>query len=280
MVLGVEVIRIIQGWANPFFDWLFILLSFLGTEEFFLLAVPLIYWLYDKRLGFALGVMFCSSAFLNSLLKDVFALPRPPATEVRVLYASSGTGYGFPSGHAQNGAVFWGMLAWQCRSRRAWVAAAVLVGLIGFSRLYLGLHYPADVLGGAALGAALLAAFFLLAGRGAGASPAPEPWPFLAATIVGLLFYRTEVAFKIAGALSGMGLGYALEEARLDFQPRSHPGRQVAKALLGVGSLAAVYLVGKLLLDASPAFTVLRYFVLSFGGLFAVPWLFRRLGWG
>lgn len=277
---GVEIIRDLQSWANPVLDYFFIFLSFLGTEEFFLVAVPLVYWLYEKRLGFALGVLFCSSAFLNNFLKGLFALPRPPATEVRVLYASSGTGYGFPSGHAQNSTVFWGLLARRRRSRYAWAAAGILVALIGFSRLYLGLHYLADVLGGMGIGAALLAVFLLLERRGADAAPGSAPWSFLAATLLGLFFYRTEVALKVAGALAGMGLGYSLEETYLDFKPRGPAGRQVTKGFLGVAALAVVYLAGKTFLPPWPLVTLLRYFVLSLGGFFAVPWLFRRLGWG
>lgn len=284
--MGVALIKWIQAWSHPVLDYFFICVSFLGTEEFFLLAVPLIYWLYAKRLGFALGVLFCSSAFLNDFLKNLFALPRPPVTEVRVLYATSGTGYGFPSGHAQHGAAFWGLLAAAQRSRSFTWAVGVLVALIGFSRLYLGLHFLADVLGGLAIGTALLLLFLRLgAGGGCVAETGADgrtvaPQYFLLGSLFALLFYHAEVALKATGALVGMGLGFWLEEAHLNFAPQAGARQQAAKALLGIGVLAIIYLAGKRLLPAWPAVTFGRYLVLGFGGFFAVPWLFRRLGWG
>jgi len=99
---------------------------------------------------------------LNLLLKDLFARPRPHFERPLVVEIS----YSFPSGQAMESLVVYGMLAYfgllALRSQRTRVVsvggAAVLVALIGFSRLYLGAHYLSDVLGGFAAGGAWLSA--------------------------------------------------------------------------------------------------------------------------
>ena len=56
--------------------------------------------------------------------------------------------FGLPSGHAQNAVVVWGMLALWIRKTWAWIAGVIIILLIGLSRIYLGVHFPTDVLGG------------------------------------------------------------------------------------------------------------------------------------
>jgi membrane-associated phospholipid phosphatase len=133
--------------------------TFLGTEEFFLLVMPALYWCVDAGLGLRLAVILIASNGLNHLLKLAFHLPRPYWVDTRVHALTTETSYGLPSGHAQNGLAVWGFLAEHMKRRWAWIAALALVGLISLSRVYLGVHFPGDVLGGWVAGGALLWAF-------------------------------------------------------------------------------------------------------------------------
>lgn len=100
---------------------------------------------------------------LNQLLKGLFARPRPSLAEPLL----PESGYSFPSGHAMQSLILYGMLAYflavlALRSWRAKTAVvfglALLVILIGFSRLYLGVHYFSDVVAGFAAGGVWLSA--------------------------------------------------------------------------------------------------------------------------
>ncbi len=133
--------------------------TFLGTEEFFLIVMPALYWCVDAGLGLRLAVILITSNGLNYLLKLAFHLPRPYWVDTRVHALTVETSYGLPSGHAQNGLAVWGFLAAQMKRRWAWIAALALVGLISLSRIYLGVHFPGDVLGGWMVGGVLLWAF-------------------------------------------------------------------------------------------------------------------------
>jgi undecaprenyl-diphosphatase len=114
----------------------------------------------DWRPGVALVVSFGGSVALYSIVKHTVARPRPPTSDM-VVHAS---GYAFTSGHATGSIALWGMLAvvlWASGPARirpfVWPAAVFIVGAVGASRLYLGVHWFTDVVGGYALGGLWLA---------------------------------------------------------------------------------------------------------------------------
>jgi len=133
--------------------------SFLGTENFFLLVLPLIYWCIDAGLGMRVGFMLITSSYINDIFKLLFAGPRPYWVSDKVVAYAGESSFGIPSGHAQNAVGVWGTIAPSVRKRWAWSVAIALMFLIGFSRWYLGVHFPHDVIVGWLLGAILLWAF-------------------------------------------------------------------------------------------------------------------------
>lgn len=138
------------------------ILSFFGSEEFYLLIMPALLWCVNARLGLRVGVMFLLSANLNGALKLLFHAPRPAWLDAKIVAQAVEPSFGFPSGHAQNGMAVWGLLASHTKSRLVWGAALVLAVFIGLSRLALQVHFPGDVLGGWLIGALLLGAFLKL----------------------------------------------------------------------------------------------------------------------
>ena len=130
----------------------------LGSENFYLLAFPLLYWTVESRLRLRVGIFFGVSVFLNEALKILFHQPRPywVSTRVQLLSEPEST-FGVPSGHAQHAVIFWGTLAAYAKRRVIWTAAIGLMLLVGLSRVYLGVHFPHDTLLGWFVGLALLA---------------------------------------------------------------------------------------------------------------------------
>lgn len=158
IAMGVDWIVAIQGlgaWLEAPMQFF----SFLGTENFFLLVLPLIYWCIDARLGMQVGFILITSNYVNGIFKLWFAGPRPYWVSERVIPFAAESSFGVPSGHAQNAVTNWGMLAAGVRRGWAWGVAIALMFFIGFSRWYLGVHFPHDVFLGWLIGAALLWSF-------------------------------------------------------------------------------------------------------------------------
>src|SRR4030095_11242231 len=133
--------------------------SLLGTENFFLLILPVIYWCLDAGLGTRVAFILITSNYLNGIFKLLFAGPRPYWVSDKVIPFAAESSFGAPSGHAQNAVGVWGIIAASQRKRWAWVLAIALMILIGFSRWYLGVHFVHDVIIGWLIGGILLWAF-------------------------------------------------------------------------------------------------------------------------
>jgi undecaprenyl-diphosphatase len=141
--------------ATPGLTRLMLVFSFLGSAAAVtaMCLVAICVFLYYRRTRAAalLAVTMLGVVALDVALKLAFHRPRPVP-----FFGSTPSSYSFPSGHALGSFCFYGMLAAilaaRVRGRGTkfciWMAAALLVGMIGFSRIYLGVHYPSDVIAG------------------------------------------------------------------------------------------------------------------------------------
>jgi undecaprenyl-diphosphatase len=148
----------IHQWANPALDRVMLGLTQLGNPGFILsVVIGSLGWLWwkQKRTEAQLFAIACLGALvLNVGLKLFFAKPRPTLWNYLIIETS----FSFPSGHALGSMVIYGFLAYLLAnqfpkfSRLIYTAAVGLITAIGLSRLYLGVHWPTDVLAGYAVG--------------------------------------------------------------------------------------------------------------------------------
>jgi membrane-associated phospholipid phosphatase len=284
LLRGYEGILWIQTIHNSFLDWLAVAASFLGTEAFYLLFVPIFYWCWSKRDGVRLAMVLLLSSYLISFAKELFHISRPDSAMIRVHYASSASGYSFPSGHAQNAVVFWGWLA-RIRPLRnlAWAIGA-LVLLISWSRIYLGLHFPSDVVGGWLLGGLVFLGLVVLDRR---ISKRPREWegkilPWVGVILPLILFvlHNHTVQVKISGAMLGFCLGYLLESRWVQFSPRATWRQQIGKVLSGLSIGAILAFLLRVHLPQSNEFFFFGYAILglwvSLGFPATYAWIAQR----
>lgn len=149
-----------QDGANPVFDWFFPLWTdFHKTPyfQFFVLPLLLILIFWRSRwtglvfLFFTLVAVGLNDGFFGKIIKQQFARPRPPAAGLPVIMrAPEYGGFSFPSIHAANMACLAVFVGFYFPKLRVplWIIAA----LTAFSRVYCGVHYPLDVIGGMILG--------------------------------------------------------------------------------------------------------------------------------
>jgi membrane-associated phospholipid phosphatase len=161
-----EEIRAIEIAANIFLQslgpWLQVIMKVftnLGSEIFFILVMPAIYWCVDAYVGLRVGVMLLLSGTFNNIFKLLFRGPRPYWISDKVTPVVHESSFGIPSGHAMNSATVWGWMAVEAKKRWSTILALVIIFLIGFSRLVMGVHFLSDVLLGWLLGGILVLVF-------------------------------------------------------------------------------------------------------------------------
>ena len=144
------------------FDWLMLGLPWLGTNLTLLPIIALVsFWLWRKKgrgeLALQLIIVSLGSLIVNAALKDAFGRPRPDLWEHRGQYAWSS----YPSGHAIVCVSVFFTIALMLFRERGWrwpfAAATTLMVVVLYSRLYLGVHWPTDVVGGVLIGLVWLA---------------------------------------------------------------------------------------------------------------------------
>ena len=282
---GVEVVLWLQR-LSPTLDMPFKSLTFLGNLEFFLIFMPLIYWCVDRRIGARLLVLFLISAYVNAVAKVIAGQPRPFQYDSRVRALVHAGGGGLPSGHTQNAVVVWGYLASQLRHRWLWIAAGVLMIGIPLSRLYLGVHFPTDLLGGYLIGALLLILYLRLAGHvEAWLVQKGFVWQIAAAVFlpVGLILINPKdsaYALSAGGVLLGFGSGIILERRWVRFYAGGSFLKKILRYIAGILVLFGLWMGlrrGFAGLEPAWLLRVVRYALVGLWAGLGAPWLFLRL---
>ena len=284
---GLDFIRTVQLIHGPVLDAFFKAVTTLGEEDFFMIVIPTIFWCVDYAEGARLAFVFLLSPYVNSVLKDAFADPRPFELDPTVQRRFSGAeGYGLPSGHAQNAVVLWGTMAICFRKAWLWAVAILLMVLVGFSRIYLGVHFPTDVLGGWVVGAVLLGIYVAVGSRIETWLKRLElRWQLVLAVVVPLallLLHPTASAATPAAVLMGMGVGIALMSRIAPFSAAGPAWQCFLRFLVGIVGVAIVYVGLRFVFpgEGEPLYFFLRVVRYALVGLWAglgAPWLFLQL---
>ncbi len=288
---GTDAVLWVQSFRHPFLDALFQAATLLGEEEFFLLFLPFIYWCLDKKVGIGLAYISVFSNYLNSVVKLTFRLPRP--SDPRLVLLRTETSPSFPSNHTQSAVVNWGYLVSQFRHEIFGIVAVVLILLIAFSRIYVGVHFPQDIVGGLLIGLLLLIAYNWVV-RAIEKRPFDLSLPIkLTLSVViplALLFahpfdvdgtYPAELAVTTMGAILGMSMGFVLEQEHIRFKVDGLWWKRGLRFILGMVLVAIFYLGLKVVFSGeevphSVAITLrmVRYSLVGFSVAFLAPWLF------
>jgi membrane-associated phospholipid phosphatase len=200
---GVSLVIALQRMGDgvvPLMDFF----SQLGTEDFFFLVLPLIYWSVDSALGIRVGFILVISSLLNLVGKVGFAGPRPYWVSSHVQPWWPETSFGVPSGHAQHAMSVWGIIAVYRKQRWVTLISVFLIFMIGFSRLVLGSHFPHDVLIGWLLGGILLWAYV-------------RYWDATVRWLLGMTF-KQQVSIAFLVSMIFVALGMTVTGLRSDFQ--------------------------------------------------------------
>jgi membrane-associated phospholipid phosphatase len=282
---GIEVVIWFQQFS-PALDIPFKVLTFLGDKEFYMLLMPMMYWCINRRVGASLFVLLLFSAYLNEIAKLLVDQPRPFNYDPRVIKFVHEDSGGLPSGHTQSAVVVWGYLAWRFKIMPLWLLAGFLVLAIPLSRIYLGAHFPTDLLGGYAIGAVVLFVFFRLDTRIWNWCTNKGIWLQLGVSmglpVVLLLFVPpgNRGLLTAVGAFMGLTTGIVLERRWVRFCSDGPWWQQVTRYLAVMVVLMGIWYglrIGFEQLEPAGLYRVLRYALIGLWGGLGAPWLFVKL---
>lgn len=257
-----DILYALEKNRTPFWNGVMSAVTQLGGEVIFIVAAVVVFWCVSKWEGYYLmTIAFCGTV-LNQFLKLICRVPRPWVRDPNFTIVESAraeaTGYSFPSGHTQNAiGLFGGMARW---GGRRWVRLGLttLALVIAFSRMYLGVHTPADVGVSLVLAAALVLGLYPLMRR---AQEKPRYMGYvLAAMLVvsGAFVVFVETcgfpadmdaenlasgignAWKMLGAVAGMTLAWLLDRRYIHFETQAVWWVQVIKVAVGMALLLAI----------------------------------------
>lgn len=299
-----DFLRLLEGFRTPFFDSVFQFFTFFGEETLFMVIAMTVYWCINKKTGYFLLYICFLGNTINQFLKLLFVIPRPwildPDFKIVESARAQATGYSFPSGHTQNSA---GLFLGIARAERAlWVriVCVAMTLLVGFSRMYLGVHTPADVL--TSLGVALLlvlvayplfyrawnnpkwfvALIGLLLAVGAALLLYVELSPLPINAIAEFSADGAKTAYTMFGASVGLALVLWVEPTYIRFSEKAVWWAQILKFVLGFGIVIALRLLLKepllALCGGHNAAHAIRYFLMVAVGGAAWPLTFRFWG--
>ena len=290
---SVTVFEFLRGIATPEFDRVIKLITDLGSTAFYMAVIPVLYWCINKSLGFRMGIALSISNYINVGVKFIFCRLRPyvvfPHLDAPEYLKLTGTGYSFPSGHAQVSSTFWTYLAHKVRQKRVTVVGIIVVVSVAFTRVYATVHYPSDVLAGTILGVSVAYLYAAIENRISASGPIGKDriWLALAVSVIapGLAFALsaplnpafTEEVAQVLGFMAGAGVGYTLESEYVKYDVRANLPTQVMKIVLGLAGVMAVRYGLKAVFPGTAFCNMLRYAVVAVWATLGAPFVFKCL---
>lgn len=280
-------LRLLEAVRNPILDVFMQGITWLGDEAFFLLIALWVFWCVSKKWGYYLMSIGFVGTILNQFLKLAFRIPRPwirdPAFTAVEGARAGAEGYSFPSGHTQSAVGTFGGIAHFTRYNWVRVVCWGLIVLVPFSRMYLGVHTPADVAVSFVIATVLVFAFkpfmdhsdrrpgllyglfFAMAVLAVLYVVYVECWPFPPDIDAANYASGCENAYTLLGAVIGLNIAHYVDDQFVRFETTAPPLAQGLKFLLGLLVILAAKEGLKFpmtaLFGGHPAAEAVRYFV-------------------
>ena len=294
---------LLESIRTPVFTAIMSAVTWLGHELLPIAIICIFYWCLSKKLAYKAGFSFFFSGLTVQTLKITFRIDRPwildPDFKPVESAIEEATGYSFPSGHTQAATSLFGTLALYFKKWYVKLVCVLLFLLVGFSRMYLGVHTPLDVLVSMGVTLFFSVAVFIAIDKIYDTRKYDAVLSSIMALISlavmiyaailmnnGTIEYKyTSDCCKSGGAGLAFAIGFFLERKYINFDVKAkNAGIQIVKFIVGIAvALAAKSalkpVLALFLTDGVPALIgdSLRYFVLVIWIIAVYPAIFKKL---
>lgn len=290
---------LLEDIRTPVLNEFMLAITTFGEETAFLVIALVLFWCVDKYLGYyTLSVGFMGTV-INQFLKLLFRIPRPWVLDENFTILEQAregaSGYSFPSGHTQSAVGTFGSIAYITKNKKLRIRAIVIASLVAFSRMYIGVHTPLDV-----VVSVFIAVFLILVLRPLVLENNHRYMPallgFMLLLAVGFLLfveffpfpvnidshnYQSGIknAYTLLGALLGLLAVYITDEKWLKFTTKAVWWAQILKVVIGLALVLIVKSGTKELLNMLLGESVgraVRYFLIVIVAGILWPMSFKR----
>ena len=255
-----EFLYLLEEIRMPFLNEFMLAITTLGEETAFLVIALILFWCVDKYWGYYTLIVGFVGTIANQFMKLWFRVPRPWVIDKNFTILEqareAASGYRFPSGHTQSAVGTFGSIAYVTKNKKIRTIAIVLAVMVAFSRMYIGVHTPLDVLVSVTLAFVLiiilkpvvfnddykgmpilLLAMFLLA---IGFLYFVELYPFPADMDLQNYESGLQNAYTLFGSLIGLLIVYIVDKKWLNFSTSAVWWAQFLKVGIGLGLVLLV----------------------------------------
>lgn len=282
-----QFLYFLEGLRNPVFDAIMSFFTLFGDETVFIILAMILFWCIDKYEGYYMLTVGFIGTLVNNFLKVNFRIDRPWVRDpdfhpVESAIEGAG-GYSFPSGHTQSSVGSFGAVARWEKNKIVRAICIALCIIVPFSRMYLGVHTPADVLTSLAIALVMIFGFYplfrkishkpnamrilmaILLGWSVFQLVFMELYPFPADADAERIMSGVKNTYKMLGAIAGLWVVFELDCRFIKFETKAVWWAQIIKVALGLGLSLGIKELGYLLFGAfvpEPADRAFTYFIM------------------
>ena len=281
-----DILKFLEGLRNDFLNTLFEFITVFGEETLLVFLIVTLWFAFDKKFAQKLLFITMASMSVNGVIKNIAQVPRPFASgEVTCVRPETATGYSFPSGHTQNFTTWTSLTAMQLKKKWFTVPVTILILLVAFSRVYLGAHYPSDVVVSVVLGTAFGTIGSIVYDKTENKQKLYIGMTLILTPFAMLFMFDAEPLFedfyKFYGMVAGIGVAVCFEEKYAPIGYDVSKWKKVLRIVIGIVVAFAVKEGVKVLkvtdiVQLSFVIDAVRYFLLVFAVMGLCPVLFKK----
>lgn len=281
-----DILKFLEGMRNDFLNTIFEFITVFGEETLLVFLIVTLWFAFDKKFAQKLLFITMASMSVNGVIKNIAQVPRPFASgEVTCVRPETATGYSFPSGHTQNFTTWTSLTAMQLKKKWFTVLVTILILLVAFSRVYLGAHYPSDVVVSVVIGTSFGTIGSIVYDKTENKQKLYIGMTLILTPFAVLFMFDAEPLFedfyKFYGMVAGIGVAVSFEEKYAPIGYDVSKWKKVLRIVIGIVVAFAVKEGIKIfkvsdIVQLSFVIDAVRYFLLVFAVMGLCPVLFKK----
>ncbi|MGL5751554.1 MAG: phosphatase PAP2 family protein [Paraclostridium sp.] len=277
MDIQVEILKYIQSFKSPILNLIFLVITISTEVPVILVVASILYWCINKKYGQKLLFALTTNIAINTGIKEFFKSPRPIGIAgIESMRTETATGYSFPSGHTQTGTTFWVSIMSILKNKYVYIIGTILFLGIGLSRLYLGVHWPIDVIFGWIFGLTFTISCNFILDKVEDKNNYKYFLYLLIPMTIWIFIVNSVEYVKMFGLFTGFIVGYIIEKRYVKFDVNVSIKSKICRYIFGLTTLGLVYIGLKLIMPVNVIGAYIRYFGLVVYAIAIAPLLFNK----